>query len=418
MPFAPSTPEKEQIELRLPDAGVTLKQWTSYEFHSDFLTPSDGWMFEFGIDDFTGIVKEALVEGAYVTLAINGNIQSAGYIDIVDAGAEKGQGLNVIIEGRDKFGQVVDATADPTLHFKETQTLLDVAKAIFGPFGWSKDSDFVTDNEANRGVLTGVSGGKYSKSKKSFGSLKKDFAIHQLKPHNGEGCFQFFARICSRHGLWPWLSADGKQIIIGAPDFNQAPLYRIMRTRDGRTNVERGRVRRDIGDQPSVIIADGFGPGGEFARGRLKTICVNPFCGVDKDGFVLDEVSKLLSKYPDAHQITMVTQPTARTPLPHVRPMYLRDDESKTQDQLDNFVKREMSHYMQRTLKAWYVSEGHGQDDGEQFVPWAIDTTVDVEDEVADLRERLWVKGRTFTKSRGSGTQTRIDLLRLNSIQF
>ena len=103
-----------------------------------------------------------------------------------------------------------------------------------------------------------------------------------------------------------------------------------------------------------------------------------------------------------------------------MRPVFLHDDESKTQEQLNNFVRREMSLAVRKSLTAEYTVEGHGQkneDDG-GFVPWDIDTVVDVLDDVAGIAERMYVVGRGFEKSRQSGTTTRLELIRLHSIEL
>ncbi len=56
---------------------------------------------------------------------------------------------------------------------------------------------------------------------------------------------------------------------------------------------------------------------------------------------------------------------------------------------------------------------------GGTFVAWAADTIVEVYDEAAELAEDMYVLGVHFSKARGgSGTTTRLDLVRKNSISF
>ena len=210
-------------------------------------------------------------------------------------------------------------------------------------------------------------------------------------------------------------------LIISRPDYYQEPLYTLRRSRNGDTNVLEGTVSFDACDQPSVIFADGYSGGGEYGKGRVKAYCLNPYFGVDKDGFALEEVRKLVSKNPDAQQVLFVTQPFTRRAMEMpARPLYLHDDESHTQEQLNNFVRREMSLLLRKSLTAHYTVEGHGQldENGEEFVAWDIDTVVEVQDDVAGLNERMYVLGRTFEKSRSGGTTTKLELVRLHSIQF
>jgi len=77
-------------------------------------------------------------------------------------------------------------------------------------------------------------------------------------------------------------------------------------------------------------------------------------------------------------------------------------------------VKREMSLLMHRSLVAHYTVVGHLQDD----VAWTVDTVVDVDDDIAGLKERMYVLARTFHKSRQSGTTTDLELVRLGTVQF
>lgn len=420
-PFSPNTPDREQVTLRIMDAQVTLNRWTSYSFTSNFLSPTDAFSFTVADHALPDNVLDALQLGARVRLTINNAILADGHIDSLDIKADKAGGLVYEISGHDRLGLVVDSSADPTKQFKQGQTLADALKGIFGEFGWLADESFEIDNDANRSIQTGASRGtRASKGKKTLGRPLKDVVLHQLKPHLKEGLFAFAARICQRFGLWIWCSADGEKLIVGKPDFDQEPLFQLRRHANGDSNILTGGAHFSMADQPTVIIADGFSGGGEFGKGRIKSACVNPYFGVDADGFVLDSVSKFLLKYPDAHQVTLTTQSYRRREvnLP-LRPAFFHDDESKTQEQLDNFVKREMSLLMRKSLVCRYTVEGHGQNDiDENFVAWAPDTVVDVQDDVCGVQERMWILSRTFHKSRSGGTYTDLELVRLNSLQF
>jgi prophage tail gpP-like protein len=98
------------------------------------------------------------------------------------------------------------------------------------------------------------------------------------------------------------------------------------------------------------------------------------------------------------------------------RPLFLHDEESKTQEQLNFFVKRTMSELLRKSLVCHYTVEGHGQNVDGVFVPWDIDRVVEVHDEPGGVDERMWIIGRTFEKSRSGGTFTRLELVRLYSI--
>jgi prophage tail gpP-like protein len=406
-------PEKEQITLRLMEAGVELKNWISYKFIDHFLNPSDSWSFKIGdplIDDTTA---NALVPGNSIQLSINGTVQSTGIIDSVERKATRTGGLEWNIAGRDKLGQANDSNADPTLQIKPQQTALDLLKMYLGPFGWPNDSDYVIDNADNRAVMTNQKRGiKLTKKK---GRPVKSVVLHQLKPYPKEGCFEFVARILQRQGLWVWPTADGSQIVVGTPDFEQDPICRIIRQKGGFNNILDGTVRFDATDQPNIIIAEGSGGGGEWGHSRLRTIMANPttfYRGAEL-------YAPVFAKFKDAKYLPSKHSFYTVMYTPTVRILYLHDDESHTQQELDNFVYREMALRTRKSLTVHYTMEGHGQllPDG-SFVPWTVDTVVDVQDDVGGVHEPMWVLSRTLNKSRGSGTTTDLEMIRLYSLEF
>ncbi len=410
--FQPSDPEKEEIRLLLLDEGKEIRHWSHYRFDSQMLTPTDGWSFTIGVDKLDPDTKAVLRPGGHVRLMINGNAQADGYIDSITAHASRSGGLEYTIEGRDRLGYVVDACADPTKTLKEGQTLLDALKQLFGPFGWSADDQFVATNQAARNVKSGVRGTPTTKGTKRFGKPIKSYVLHQLRPHYQEGVFAFASRIAQRHGLWIWLSPDGEKVIVSQPDFDQPGAYRIVRKFTGRNNVLEGQVRIDMAHQPTLIVADGFSGGGEFGKGRIKSIGVNPAVTTSDPDY-----AATFKRYPDA-RVVDITPLRKRYPVAKNRVLYLHDDESKTQEQLDNFVRRELSLLARHQLVAHYVVEGHGQDSGDGYIPWCTDMMVTVDDDVAGIHGDMYIAGRTLEKDRHGGTITRLELFVPHSIQF
>lgn len=424
VPYSPDAPDGEQIQLRLTDEHVNITNFTSYTFSSAFLTPSDDFSFTIGDEYLTDKLENALKLGARVSLTINNSIRVAdGYIDRVAITAEHGSGRTWVIKGRDRLGLAVDAGVDPTHQFDAGATLEDVLVWTFSTFGWvNPDKHFTIDNAANRAVMSGGNRGiKMTKGGKKKGPKPlKSFVLHQCRPYNHESAFEFAKRLANRFGLWIWPTADGEQLVIGQPDFTEEPSYVLRRGQNGIGNVESGTATFDRTNQPSIIIADGFGGGGEYGRGRYKAFAVNPYFGVDEQGFILPEVQALISqKLQDHTQIVMSTQPFRRrvAQVP-ARPVWLHDDESKSPDQLEAYIRREMSQLIRQGLDIEYTCTGHGQYDAQgDFVAFAVDTIADVQDDVTGIHERMYVQSVTFEKSR-AGTSAHLGLIRLNSLQF
>lgn len=415
--YRPAAPDKQIVRLRVMDEHVDLTRWTSYSFSSNFLTPSDGWSMTIGDGNLEERQRKALRVGATVRLYVENFPLAEGYIDRIEISASRSSGVTYSIHGRDRLAPVVDSVADPRVQFKTGTTLAEFLKKLLEPYGWVNDEHFVIDNDANRDAKTGGLRGTPTSKRKSKKGRLSQFQIYQLKPHNHEGLFRFIQRTVERFGFFVRVTADGDQIIVAAPDFDQAPRYQLIRDFNGNTNVLDGSVTFDATDQPSVIVADGFSGGGEFGRGKVKSYCVNPYFGMDEQGFISDEVMAVLKEYPEAQPVLFVTQPfTQKAPRIPPRPMFLHDEESKTQEQLNFFIKRTMSELLRKSLVAHYTVEGHGQTLDGVFTPWDVDTVVEVNDEVAGVSERMYVLGRTFEKSRAQGTTTKLELIRLYSI--
>lgn len=428
--------DSQSVSITFKRTGLQLKHFEGYDFASDFLTPCDSFSFHFGVDE-AGIPPElqaSLMLGAEVQLEVEGNTLAAGHIDDIEFEADRNGGTLISIHGRDKLGQTLDAVADPTFKLPNGGTLAELIKQQLAPFGWSSDDDFEIDNEANRDAKkgkrgikiksssSGSSGGKKRrKKKKSKGKGNKrleDFILHQTKPYNHESVFHFLSRVAQRHGLWIWCSADGSQIIVSTPDYNQEPAFLLHRGRDGKGNILSGGVHFNLSEQPSIIIADGFSVGGDgsYGHGRVKAHIVNPVLG----DLHKAQIEALLAKHKGTVKniLNQAAFPYPIDPTLPFRPVFLHDDESKTQEQLNAFVKREMSLMYRKALTASLVVEGHGQTDGDAFVAWTPDTVVDVDDEISGMFEQLYVLGVTYHKSRSAGTTTTLSLIRLNSIDF
>ena len=418
--YKPSSPDGQNVRLRCMGEHVDLNQWTGYEFARDILTPSDSFSFDLGDEKLPESVRRALKLGERVRPYINNVCLAEGYIDTIEISAERGAGLNYAITGRDRLGQTLDSVADPTFQLQENGTLADFLRRLFSPYGWVNDEHFLTDNIANRAATAGPRGLKLSKAKKQFGQELKDRKLHQTKPYNHESVFHFASRVAQRFGLWIWPSVDGEKLIVSKPDYEQDPVFTLRRNRAGNGNILSGAVRYDMSDQPAIIIADGFSGGGEFGKSRIKAYAVNPILGLTDEGEHTAEVTALLKRFPDAVEQTLPAASFAfrATDIPF-RPMFLHDDESKTQEQLNSFVKRELSLMLRKALTCHYVVEGHGMDVEGQLSAWTPDTLVDVRDDAAELSETMYVLGVHYSKRRGgTGTTTRLDLVRRHSIVF
>jgi prophage tail gpP-like protein len=400
------------VSIRFPNIFVAggknlaFNRFIHYDFHQDFLTPSDSWSWSVDLDELSDVDITAITPRARVELYVDDLRQTVGFIDDIRIRSARGSGSIMTITGRDWLSPAVDGHVDPKVRLKPNMSILDVVQASFEPFGMKAVAD---DNTANRNAITGA---KYGVRTTKTGRVKKSTLAHQLKPYPNEGAFAFASRVTQRAGLWIWPAADGETVIVGTPEYDQDPRYQLRhRLSDGgvHSNVQESDVVQSGKNQPRAIIATGFGGGGEYAKSTLKGGIFNPVIQSSDD-------SDVINAYPEIKFLGLPTSDVAFEPItePGARILYLYDPESHTQSQLESFIYRELSLCMRQSLQARYTIEGHKLNG--QAV--AIDTIIDVDDDKSNLHTPLWVLGRQMTKDVGGGTRTVLDLIRRGSLIF
>lgn len=414
---------------------VDLTRWETYSFDSNFFEPTDAWVMTTGGKQNPPLTElSALNPGATVQLWVSGEVQATGYVEDVVVHSDSNGGRTITITGRDTFGPVVGGGADPyLLRFKPTNTISDLVVAALTPFGFDT---FLIDDSANRSIKTGLSATKFSKKKGK--PLKRTLLANQLKPLPNEGVYQYVTKILNRAGLHMWPGADGHTVIVSTPDYDSAPIARIVRqVGTNVSNVISGGVVCRTSHQAAVIIATGFAGGGDASQSKIKVAAVNELVafsnsdfGSGTNAFVVlsDQVNAILTLHKDAYLLPArdnVFPDALARPLKTAQMVYKHDDECRTQEQLANFVQRELATIQKEMWTAEYTVYGHTYDDGQgNKIPWTVNTMVDVDDDltgdpVNGFHGPMWVAGRTFEKDRrGGGTRTRLHLILPHTWEF
>lgn len=400
------------------NSGKPIKGWTEYSITVDYLCPTASWDLKFVADiapkggqlqgDMARLAKE-LQNGTRVGLRIDNQLVQAGYVDQINIESSRG-GTNLLVRGRDALSVACDSSVDPHFQFPEGQTVKAFIMKLFSPFGFT---EVIVSDKINRQKMTN----SYS----TFTIDERDRVVEKqlstpinskFKAHNDEGCYEFGERLGKRYGFYIRSGVDGKTLFIGSPDFKQEPIGTLIHTLDGkRSNVLQGSVTFDWSKQPSVIIGSGTakGSGGDpFPPTTIKSLMVNELLA-DSDN--LPVIQKLKADYKHAVQLprrSYLTRPSRVvevTKFAKVR--YVVDDESATQEHLNNYVRRMMADYQSKFMVAEYLVVGHSQN--KKF--WAPNTMVMVEDEVSGINQPLWCKAVTYSKSRSGGTTTKLQLI-------
>lgn len=409
--FIPTNgPENDNVVMEIVGTGATINRWVEYYFRSNFLVPTDSFSFTVAGDQIDVNNRKNIIPGANVRCTVNGAQQVDAIIDKITWRVSRQGGVEMVITGRDKMAALIDSGIDPLLKFNPGMNMLQFLSEVFGPFGFGQDA-FIIDNSDNVALMSrndrGVKTRQQNPGGKGGGKPLKSFDIHQLRPYANEGAFQFATRVCQREGLWLWLSADGKNIIASKPNYDQPAIFNLKRQFNGANNILSGDVDFDVSEQPSVIIADGFSGGYDFGHSKMRAYCENPTLDVDN--------SVALAKYAKSG-IQQVTIPFsgAKTKMPTAKPMFLHDDEAKTPEQLTNYVLREMSLRLRRSLGVNVTVKGHDQAGS----IWTVDRVCRFNDDVSGVNEDLWILARGFVKSRSGGTTTQVEMIRKHSLTF
>ncbi len=274
------------------------------------MTPADGFQFTIGDGEIPQGFSGKIAPGLKVSLIVDDHKICTGVIDDVHIEATRGGGATLSVGGRDVLGDAIDSVIDPKQVFHVNQTLAEIIKAVMTPYGFTRDP--IVDNDANRDLISGNKFGfkvykaresastshrhRRGASKSRAGQALNSFTSTQSKPGPHEGAYEFCERLAKRAGLHIWASADGKDLIVGKPNFDQDSRYQIIRRRGiGRgalNNVISGSVTKSRKSQPSAIIAGGGGGGQDVARATNRVIMINELIARNLDGSLVPEVQK------------------------------------------------------------------------------------------------------------------------------
>jgi prophage tail gpP-like protein len=368
----------------------------------------------------------------------------------VSKSANRDTGVVYKISGRDFLGPVVSASVDPKTRIASNQTVSDFLAGVLAPFGLSKiymgdieDMSIITGYAHGRGgaqtrtsvvkEVTGRTPVNSTRAELTYTSktvtqvisydrpdLKK-IPLDQLKPKLGDGAMQVIERLLSRLSLVMWAAADGSGVIVDRPRFDREPVHRLVRKFDGgdENNILDGTKDVNGEVQPSCVVAVGQSSGADMAKTRLKCVAVNELVAVYPGGALAPSVLATIANYPGIRVLPLREQlipPTdrivgRRKPVP----MFVKDDESKTLEQLVAFARRKLAEKQRAYLSVTYSVKGHAYDG--RF-PWAVNTMVDVDDDFLGVHEPLWCMSRTFSKSRRGGTTTEVRLIKPYTLEL
>lgn len=211
-----------------------------YDILNSMVEPADGFSMTFPFDLKAWKLCEL---DARVKVAIDGVCKLDGFIDDRTRSAKAG---TLSIAGRDRSGRLVQESIPKTTGFDGLNldaAILELSKPWFTSVTFS--------DTRNRAVARGrghrAAAGDEPAFFKVKGKLDED---HSGKIDPGETRWAVIEQLCSSIGVLCWSSADGLELVLGAPNYDQGLQYLF------RHSLARGSTVKDMVLKESV--ADGY----------------------------------------------------------------------------------------------------------------------------------------------------------------
>jgi len=430
--------DEPSLGVQFEGLDLTTFRIKSYSIDSAYMTSTDA--FSFTMYEPEGDVDATRFRGLElqpVSLYLDGNLQVRGRVEITEVG--QGPGLTIKCEGRDYMADLVECHVDPALAISENMKLEQVVKLAAGPVGIDTVS---FDASVWRNSRVGVSI-ETPLGPRTF----QNAPLKNYKANPGEGIFQFLSRICARFGCTVQPTMERNSVLLGAPDYVQSPAYSVQRSISSPTaasnNVLRAVARRNYTKYPTVALVSGRTGGvGEgrvtvSATSALEANTIATYRRASSENFGSAKAT-IISSVPQAPQETTIipsnVQQTILDLLPEdvsiitqrilpksnyvptnalYRLFYMRDNIGKDVNQIMNVAARAAAERLKDCLQYEIVFRGHK--DVATGRTYAVDTVIQVEDEVCDISGLLWVEHVRFNYDENEGPTTTLTCWRPGS---
>lgn len=353
-----------------------IKEWS---IRSEFSRGPDEWSAVVYDGD---ISKLRLLELQAVEITVNGGHQLSGRIERTQTGTD---GTTVVVSGRDFRGDMASCHVDPTFRINKSEPLSEAIKRVCAPLGIT--SVLSDGNWARRSALSGIAG--RAPAPKGFQAAKAE----DFKPKPEESIWRFVRRLAARFGATVQAGEGRHQIVLAQPNYEQAAAYSIRRRlkSGANNNVKWTQAERNYRDAPTYCVV-----AGKQWKSKGKS-----------SGVVWSEGPVYLGR---PNTINERVKPGDERPgdaKDLYRMFFRRAGEARTQEEVDLSFNRAIAERFHDLLH--YSVELEGWVDRQNGHTWTIDTLVDVDDEVADVKSRLWVHSREMKYSQSSGPSTSLE---------
>lgn len=390
-----------------PDSGLTVHfnllareetRFQSWSIDSAYLTSTDGFSF-----DLLPLRREdgQLLEMQPCELIVNGASQALGRVDKTTIGHDGGV---ISCEGRDFISDLVECNIDPTLKFDPKTELADAIHAAASVCGIFEVTDF--ENILMAEVRTGK---KIERKKRK----RKKRPLQDYKPKPGDGIFEFLNRLVARHGATLQPGPSRNELVIDSPDYTQTPCCTLLRSDDpnnsNANNIVTAEATRDYSRFPTYALFTGTvgEPGKATAplTKLFKMLELSQAFNSEMGAIMANAISPDRKVIGDAGFAALL-----------YRLLYHRDQEARTEDDLEFAAKRAIAERLKDTLA--YTCKVRGHADPTTGAVYSVNTMANVDDAICNVHEPLWIAKRTLSYQPGEGAMTRLELWRPESFQI
>lgn len=327
-------------------------------------------------------------------LRINGNIRMTGNTDGYRATQAGDHGTELTIFGRDGLAPLHDAHVHYEVNFKDS-TYRSLVAAVLEIVGIDPKRLTSSANAANvdRQLRAGIPVKElvpvrtvqeilaaFAKDDKNGTGSTAGASHFSLQSKIGERWMDFLRKQLDRAGLFLWAGGDDK-IILGAPNVETDPLYRIVRKRTGQTRNEVNVIHADLlfDTRPmnTFGIVYGRAPGKKGGR--------PPALGESADDLMYN------------------------LGFPFSRAIALRDTHCKAKAQATYLAQRKLAEGRRHGYQLVYTMDGLSAPAiGGGRAVWTPDTTVEVEDDEFGIHETMWIESIEMKRSPQTTTTVRL----------
>jgi prophage tail gpP-like protein len=251
-----------EISLRINDR--IINRWQRYTISADMLTPADS--FELALAPARRDIWDLVPPDALVEVRIDDTPVVTGFIDERELSISKAS-PTITVTGRDKVGRMVDESSDLKAYGK--MSLQALAEFVAAP----TFSGVTLSNARNRDLVRGRRSGKAPAGSEPL-FAKASEAPKKVEP--GETRWDVLEQFLKPARLLAWSTADGKDLVVGLPNYKQGTQWRFFVPQEGSSRTTRGNVlevsfAESVANRYSLITVVGSSRGDGATYGEQVT---------------------------------------------------------------------------------------------------------------------------------------------------